>query len=210
MHGAAAEQQPARVLTFGPRARSGSGRRLTVGGVPALGGWARRDSARRAACVKTAAAGEVSKGRMAHRGRGFGPALRLPLEVPASLTSTAVEWESAEYPSPDVVTFVVTSASNAPRTPRAPRTDVVFLFASLSFATARRLPTAGRVERMAQSSSARVSGPVLQGLRGRPDPVAPPLDGRGEFARAFTSPLRRAFRTCEPRQLRRADRGLRA
>ena len=109
-----------------------------------------------------------------------------------------------------VVTFVVTSASNAPRTPRAPRTDVVFLFAALSFATARRLRTAGRVERMAQPSSARVSGPVLPGLRGRPDPVAPPLDGRGEFARAFTSPLRRAFRTCEPRQLRRGDRGLRA
>lgn len=109
-----------------------------------------------------------------------------------------------------VVTFVVTSASNAPRTPRAPRTNDVFLFASLSFAMARCLPTAGRVERMAQSSSARVSGPVLQGLRGRPDPVAPPLDSRGEFARAFTSPLRRAFRTCEPRQLRRADRGLRA
>jgi Histidine phosphatase superfamily (branch 1) len=47
-----------------------------------------------------------------------------------------------------------------------------------------------------------------------------PLKERGEcnarrlgerpltFARAFTSPLRRAFRTCEPRRLRRGDRAL--
>jgi hypothetical protein len=60
-----------------------------------------------------------------------------------------------------LVTFAVASASNAPRTPRARRTDVVFLFAALRFATARTLRKLGVVSRRAQRSSARVVGHVL-------------------------------------------------
>ena len=92
-----------------------------------------------------------------------------------------------------VVTSAVVLAFDAPR---AWRTDAVFLW----LATARPLRTLGTVQRMAQSSSASVFRPVPP-----PDPVASPVVSRGEFARAFTSPLRRAFRTCEPRRLRRSD-----
>jgi len=92
-----------------------------------------------------------------------------------------------------VVTSAVVLAFDAPR---AWRTDAVFLW----LATARPLRTLGTVQRMAQSSSASVFRPVPP-----PDPVASPVVSRGEFARSFTSPLRRTFRTCEPRRLRRSD-----
>jgi hypothetical protein len=119
-----------------------------------------------------------------------------------------------------LVTLAMASASNAPRTPRAPRTDGVFLFAALPFATARPLRTLDRVQRMAQQSAWTLSGQHT-GLTGLTNL---PLTERGErnahrlgerlkaltFARAFTSPLRRAFRMCEPRRVRRGDRALRA
>src|SRR5262249_7158961 len=87
-------------------------------------------------------------------------------------------------------------------TPRAWRMDGLFHW----LITARSLRTLDGVQRMAQRSSVTVFGLVLPAPLGRLTPVAPAVYGRGEFACAFTSPLRRAFRTCEPRRLRRADR----
>jgi hypothetical protein len=87
-------------------------------------------------------------------------------------------------------------------TPRARRMDGLFHW----LITARSLRTLAEVQRMAKWPSASVVGPVLPARLGRLTPMAPAVDGRGEFARAFTSPLRRAFRTCGPRRLRRVDR----
>src|SRR4029453_10136571 len=59
---------------------------------------------------------------------------------------------------PRLVTLAMASASNAPRTPRAPRTDGVFLFAALPFATARPLRTLDRGERVAHTLARALSG----------------------------------------------------
>src|SRR5262245_15803427 len=95
------------------------------------------------------------------------------------------------------------STSNAPRSQQAPRTDDVFIFAARQFTTARPLRTIGSVQCIDQRSPVSVVSPVLAIPLGRPDPSAPPVGGRSEFVGAFTSPLQRAFRTCQPRRLRR-------
>jgi hypothetical protein len=152
---------------------------------------------------------------MAHRGRGFGPALRLPQEVPLSVTDMAaggletisrrllairqrrlraparrpvvrpaevrrrrarpLSWKPS---CRRLVSFAVASPSTAPRRRGLGVGTSSSSSLRFGFATARPLRTLGRVQRMAQRSSASMLGHILPSLLGRADPLAPPVDGQ--------------------------------
>jgi hypothetical protein len=172
VHGAAARQQPARVVTFRPRARSGS-----------------RDASRSVTSLRSAGDRVVirlderlrqdsRRRRSFQRADGSSWPWVWPRSSHSSGSSSLVDGHGRVASRRRFVTFAVPSASNAPRTPRTPCVDVVFLFVALRCATARPLRTLGVVQRMPQRSSASLLGHVLPRVLGRPDPVAPPIDGQ--------------------------------